>query len=120
MPGGTTAVFRNEKVHFASRFTILPVAGTVVLVVAASASVGAANAVALVYRVAAVAIWPNDSVSPTPLPSAPTVVEVKVTLPLLPITLAVTVPLPKSPETAVAAMTLPPPSLPPERRSRSG
>src|SRR5258706_8912593 len=50
-------------------------------------------------------------VSPEPLPSAPSVVDVKVMVPLLPMTLAVTVPLPRSPDPAVAAITEASPTL---------
>ncbi len=49
--------------------------------------------------------------SPEPLPSAPSVVEEKVIVPLLPTTFAVTVPLPRSPEPAVAEITEASPTL---------
>src|SRR3546814_4888696 len=52
-------------------------------------------------------------VLPAPLLSAPSVVEVRVTLPPLPSTRAVTAPLPRSPEAAVAATEVPLPRLAP-------
>src|SRR6266850_1902359 len=91
---------------------VLPAAGiSVMLVVAPSASAGCARDVAVVRTATAVAICAYEIVSPIPLFSAPSVAELKVTLPLLLTTFAVTLPLPRSPEPAVAAITEASPTL---------
>src|SRR5260221_1773252 len=83
------------------------------LVVGASARAGCASTVADVLAAAAVAIWAYEIVSPRPLPSAPSVADENVMLPLLPMTRAVTWPLPRSPEAAVAPITELSPTLTP-------